>query len=97
MASNENYDLFFKFIIIGDAGTGKSAILHRFIEDRCMFSPFFFFVVISVNIITQKEALITNSDCFLLLLPLFSSFFFLFLFSYSSSSPTTVKVGEEEE
>ena len=36
MANNENYDLLFKFIIIGDAGTGKSAILHRFIEDRCM-------------------------------------------------------------
>ena len=43
MASNENYDLLFKFIIIGDAGTGKSAILHRFIEDRCMLNYFFIF------------------------------------------------------
>eukprot|EP01098_Paradermamoeba_levis_P012727 TRINITY_DN562_c0_g1_i1.p1 TRINITY_DN562_c0_g1~~TRINITY_DN562_c0_g1_i1.p1 ORF type:complete len:210 (-),score=46.41 TRINITY_DN562_c0_g1_i1:183-812(-) len=30
----EYYDYLFKFIVIGDAGTGKSCILHRFIEDK---------------------------------------------------------------
>ena len=29
----EKYDYLFKFIIIGDAGCGKSALLHRFIDD----------------------------------------------------------------
>eukprot|EP01088_Endostelium_zonatum_P002348 TRINITY_DN12888_c0_g1_i1.p1 TRINITY_DN12888_c0_g1~~TRINITY_DN12888_c0_g1_i1.p1 ORF type:complete len:212 (-),score=34.21 TRINITY_DN12888_c0_g1_i1:100-735(-) len=36
MASTEEYDLLFKFIIIGDAATGKSCLLHRFIEDKFM-------------------------------------------------------------
>ena len=31
------YDYLFKFIIIGDAATGKSCILHRFIEEKCEF------------------------------------------------------------
>eukprot|EP01012_Entosiphon_sulcatum_P017881 TRINITY_DN2262_c0_g1_i1.p1 TRINITY_DN2262_c0_g1~~TRINITY_DN2262_c0_g1_i1.p1 ORF type:complete len:233 (+),score=32.07 TRINITY_DN2262_c0_g1_i1:274-972(+) len=30
----ENYDLLMKLIIVGDSGTGKSCLLHRFIEDR---------------------------------------------------------------
>jgi len=30
----EKYDYLFKFIIIGDAATGKSCILHRFIDDK---------------------------------------------------------------
>jgi len=30
----ERYDFLFKFIIIGDAATGKSCILHRFIDDK---------------------------------------------------------------
>mmetsp|Transcript_7092 Transcript_7092/g.22709 ORF Transcript_7092/g.22709 Transcript_7092/m.22709 type:complete len:210 (-) Transcript_7092:161-790(-) len=30
----ERYDFLFKFIIIGDAASGKSCILHRFIEER---------------------------------------------------------------
>ena len=31
----ERYDYLFKFIIIGDAATGKSCLLHRFIDDKC--------------------------------------------------------------
>jgi len=31
---SETYDYLFKFIIIGDAATGKSCLLHRFIEDK---------------------------------------------------------------
>ena len=31
-ASPEQFDFIFKFIIIGDAGAGKSCILHQFIE-----------------------------------------------------------------
>eukprot|EP01100_Stratorugosa_tubuloviscum_P007233 TRINITY_DN302_c0_g1_i1.p1 TRINITY_DN302_c0_g1~~TRINITY_DN302_c0_g1_i1.p1 ORF type:complete len:213 (-),score=94.43 TRINITY_DN302_c0_g1_i1:108-746(-) len=30
----ETYDYLYKFIIIGDAATGKSCLLHRFIDDR---------------------------------------------------------------
>jgi len=30
----ERYDFLFKFIIIGDAATGKSCLLHRFIDDK---------------------------------------------------------------
>jgi len=30
----ERYDYLFKFIIIGDAATGKSCLLHRFIDDQ---------------------------------------------------------------
>eukprot|EP01059_Diplonema_ambulator_P035578 TRINITY_DN8420_c1_g1_i1.p1 TRINITY_DN8420_c1_g1~~TRINITY_DN8420_c1_g1_i1.p1 ORF type:complete len:210 (+),score=20.08 TRINITY_DN8420_c1_g1_i1:117-746(+) len=33
-ASGERYDLLMKFIIIGNSGTGKSCILHRFIEQK---------------------------------------------------------------
>eukprot|EP00824_Muranothrix_gubernata_P008908 TRINITY_DN21487_c0_g1_i1.p1 TRINITY_DN21487_c0_g1~~TRINITY_DN21487_c0_g1_i1.p1 ORF type:complete len:214 (-),score=36.57 TRINITY_DN21487_c0_g1_i1:21-662(-) len=32
--SSEAYDYLFKFIIIGDTGTGKSCILHQFIEKK---------------------------------------------------------------
>jgi GTPase SAR1 family protein len=35
MGSGEKYDYLFKFIIIGDTGTGKSCILHRFVEQKC--------------------------------------------------------------
>jgi len=31
---SENYDFLLKFLIIGDAGTGKSCILHSFIESK---------------------------------------------------------------
>ena len=31
---NESYDYLFKFLIIGSAGTGKSCLLHQFIEGR---------------------------------------------------------------
>jgi small GTP-binding protein len=34
MAQQEKYNQLMKFIIIGDSGTGKSCLLHRFIEDR---------------------------------------------------------------
>lgn len=31
---SENYDFLFKFLVIGSAGTGKSCILHQFIEGK---------------------------------------------------------------
>ena len=31
---SESYDYLFKFLVIGSAGTGKSCILHQFIEGR---------------------------------------------------------------
>jgi GTPase SAR1 family protein len=31
----ERYNYLFKFIIIGDAATGKSCLLHRFIDNKC--------------------------------------------------------------
>lgn len=30
-------DFLFKFLVIGSAGTGKSCILHQFIEGKCKF------------------------------------------------------------
>ena len=33
--SNEKYNYVFKFIIIGDTGTGKSCALHQFVEGKC--------------------------------------------------------------
>jgi len=35
-AGSENYDYLFKFILIGNTGTGKSCILHRFTERKFM-------------------------------------------------------------
>lgn len=32
--ASDNYDLLFKFILIGNTGTGKSCILHRFTERK---------------------------------------------------------------
>jgi hypothetical protein len=31
---NDPYDYLFKFLVIGSAGTGKSCLLHQFIENR---------------------------------------------------------------
>ena len=31
----DTYDYLLKFIIIGDAATGKSCLLHRFIDNKC--------------------------------------------------------------
>ncbi|KAL2083688.1 hypothetical protein ACEWY4_021461 [Coilia grayii] len=31
---SETYDFLFKFLVIGNAGTGKSCLLHQFIEKR---------------------------------------------------------------
>ena len=31
---SESYDYLFKFLVIGSAGTGKSCLLHQFIEGR---------------------------------------------------------------
>lgn len=30
-------DFLFKFLVIGSAGTGKSCLLHQFIENKCKF------------------------------------------------------------
>eukprot|EP00656_Telonema_subtile_P055837 TRINITY_DN8770_c0_g1_i4.p1 TRINITY_DN8770_c0_g1~~TRINITY_DN8770_c0_g1_i4.p1 ORF type:complete len:212 (-),score=44.80 TRINITY_DN8770_c0_g1_i4:134-769(-) len=35
-AGSDNYDYLFKFILIGNTGTGKSCILHRFTERKFM-------------------------------------------------------------
>ena len=32
--TDEKFDFIFKFIIIGDAGVGKSCVLHQFIEGK---------------------------------------------------------------
>jgi len=37
MANRENYDYLFKMIIIGNSSTGKSCLLHQFIENRCKY------------------------------------------------------------
>jgi Ras-related protein Rab-4B len=34
MYNKDQYDYLFKFIIIGDAGAGKSCLLHQFIEGK---------------------------------------------------------------
>lgn len=36
-AMAETYDFLFKFLVIGSAGTGKSCLLHQFIENKCEF------------------------------------------------------------
>ena len=33
-------DFLFKFLVIGSAGTGKSCILHQFIENKCEYTSF---------------------------------------------------------
>jgi len=35
MASADNYDYLFKFIIVVDTGTGKSCLLRYFLEKKC--------------------------------------------------------------
>lgn len=32
----DRFDFLFKFIVIGDANTGKSCLLHRFISSKCL-------------------------------------------------------------
>lgn len=39
MQLGEKYDYTFKFIIIGDTGTGKSCILHQFVEGKVRAGP----------------------------------------------------------
>ncbi len=34
LGKQDQYDYLFKFIIIGDAGAGKSCLLHQFIEGK---------------------------------------------------------------
>ena len=34
LSGKDQYDYLFKFIIIGDAGAGKSCLLHQFIEGK---------------------------------------------------------------
>ena len=34
VGSHDLYDYLFKFLVIGSAGTGKSCLLHQFIEGR---------------------------------------------------------------
>ena len=31
----DDYDLLFKFIVVGDSGSGKSCILHQYIHKKC--------------------------------------------------------------
>ena len=33
-STHDTYDYLFKFLVIGSAGTGKSCLLHQFIEGR---------------------------------------------------------------
>ena len=35
-------DFLFKFLVIGSAGTGKSCILHQFIENKCKYTMIYF-------------------------------------------------------
>ncbi len=53
-------DFLFKFLVIGNAGTGKSCLLHQFIEKRCMSVS----VIFSWNIQKQiYEMLHTSLFC----------------------------------
>lgn len=36
LVMTERYDFLFKFIVIGDTAVGKSCLLHRFIDNKCM-------------------------------------------------------------
>jgi len=36
---SDSYDYLFKFLVIGSAGTGKSCLLHHFIEGRFRRTP----------------------------------------------------------
>ena len=40
MANTFPYEYIFKYIIIGDMGSGKSCLLHNFTEGKCIFFPF---------------------------------------------------------
>lgn len=35
----DHYDYLLKFIIIGNSGTGKSCLLHYFLENKCNVNP----------------------------------------------------------
>jgi len=38
MENKENYDYLLKMIIIGNSNTGKSCLLHQFLEKKCKWS-----------------------------------------------------------
>jgi len=38
MALLTDLDYLFKFLVIGSAGTGKSCLLHQFIENKCKYN-----------------------------------------------------------
>lgn len=50
-------DFLFKFLVIGNAGTGKSCLLHQFIEKRCML----FSVILSINQKKKKHEMLHPS------------------------------------
>lgn len=39
LLSKYNVDYLFKFLVIGNASTGKSCLLHQFIENKCKYTP----------------------------------------------------------
>ena len=44
MANTFPYEYIFKYIIIGDMGSGKSCLLHNFTEGKCMYFLLLFFL-----------------------------------------------------
>ncbi|KAJ6664681.1 hypothetical protein lerEdw1_006254 [Lerista edwardsae] len=55
----QNRDFLFKFLVIGNAGTGKSCLLHQFIEKKCKYSigiSIFFFKILVYIGFYQKQS-----------------------------------------
>ena len=62
MTSGEKYDYLFKFIIIGDTGTGKSCILHRFVENKCTRPRLTLFMLLAVPCLVCEQDFSTSTD-----------------------------------
>lgn len=45
----ESYDYLFKFILIGNTNTGKSCLLHYFLENKCLIERFLVYSLVKKN------------------------------------------------
>lgn len=79
-------DFLFKFLVIGSAGTGKSCILHQFIEGKCKCH------CLSSNAMTDREFELCQKGTLIILMHNFphpaTSFFIIFVISHKGTTLT---------
>lgn len=60
-------DFLFKFLVIGSAGTGKSCILHQFIENKCKYNMYNCYQNIVIDPLFCTSSTTVLMPCFMVL------------------------------